>query len=363
MQPTVFSQRRAELTGHGWYRDGQHLGLYKSAFAESGCAHYHTLQFSLTFEYPNDYVTVSACPPYSYSRLILAVEELQRLVSPPVEVQCVSIARSLSNTQVPYLTISKGKPGNKPNIVIIARQHASEIWSSFLVQQLMEQLVRGESDPARWVLDHYDVRIFPMVNVDGVIYGNSRCDLAGCDLNRSWKRPVPSLHPQIFYIKKQLSKLSSNGIALCLDLHTHSRDIGAFAFCCVDTQPCRALPLLMAQTTPIFRYPACTFGITSEKEHTARAAVFGLTKNVNTLTVEMSIFGFREGQNRPRPFQPEHIAVLGKSVWSAFYAQNAKVAVEPEPLPEVEDEVEGDWMEWEEEEVAVEGSDSEPEAD
>lgn len=29
-----------------------------------------------------------------------------------------------------------------------------------------------------------------MINVDGVIYGNFRCDLAGFDLNRVWKNPV-----------------------------------------------------------------------------------------------------------------------------------------------------------------------------
>ncbi len=28
-----------------------------------------------------------------------------------------------------------------------------------------------------------------MVNPDGVIHGNYRCSLAGCDLNRRWKKP------------------------------------------------------------------------------------------------------------------------------------------------------------------------------
>ena len=41
-----------------------------------------------------------------------------------------------------------------------------------------------------------------MINVDGVIYGNFRCDLGGYDLNRCWKDPSPSIHPQIFWIKQ-----------------------------------------------------------------------------------------------------------------------------------------------------------------
>lgn len=43
-----------------------------------------------------------------------------------------------------------------------------------------------------------------MVNVDGVIYGNFRCDLGGFDLNRNWRMPDKSLHPQIFAIKAEI---------------------------------------------------------------------------------------------------------------------------------------------------------------
>lgn len=74
-----------------------------------------------------------------------------------------------------------------------------------------------------------------MINVDGVIYGNFRCDLAGYDINRCWKNTIPSLHPQIIQITNQLNYLnnSTKGIQMCLDLHTHSKDLGAFAYCCV----------------------------------------------------------------------------------------------------------------------------------
>lgn len=40
-----------------------------------------------------------------------------------------------------------------------------------------------------------------MVNVDGVIYGNYRCDIAGFDLNRTWNNPDKYLQPQIWAIK------------------------------------------------------------------------------------------------------------------------------------------------------------------
>jgi hypothetical protein len=43
-----------------------------------------------------------------------------------------------------------------------------------------------------------------MINIDGVIYGNSRCDVSGMDLNRRWKNPSKIFHPQIFNIKNKL---------------------------------------------------------------------------------------------------------------------------------------------------------------
>lgn len=43
-----------------------------------------------------------------------------------------------------------------------------------------------------------------MINVDGVIYGNFRCDITGVDLNRRWKSPSSLLHPQVFEIKKAI---------------------------------------------------------------------------------------------------------------------------------------------------------------
>lgn len=42
--------------------------------------------------------------------------------------------------------------------------------------------------------------IIPMVNPDGVIHGNSRCNLAGLDLNRNWGSEVLKVHFLIFRI-------------------------------------------------------------------------------------------------------------------------------------------------------------------
>lgn len=44
-----------------------------------------------------------------------------------------------------------------------------------------------------------------MINPDGVIIGNYRCNLAGADMNRRYPNPSRFIHPEIFYIKKLIA--------------------------------------------------------------------------------------------------------------------------------------------------------------
>lgn len=47
-----------------------------------------------------------------------------------------------------------------------------------------------------------------MVNVDGVVYGNSRCDISGTDINRKWtKNPNKYIYPIVSGVKNMFTKL------------------------------------------------------------------------------------------------------------------------------------------------------------
>ena len=72
-----------------------------------------------------------------------------------------------------------------------------------------------------------------MVNVDGVIYGNFRCDLSGFDLNRVWRSPIKELHPQICAIVDKIEELQfEQRIVCCFDFHSHSKQYNVFSYCC-----------------------------------------------------------------------------------------------------------------------------------
>jgi murein tripeptide amidase MpaA len=75
----------------------------------------------------------------------------------------------------------------------------------------------------------FEFKIIPMLNPDGVINGNYKCSLAGCDLNRRWKHPSEILHPTVYHAKKLILKIAEERtLALYCDLQGNCRRKNAF---------------------------------------------------------------------------------------------------------------------------------------
>lgn len=55
----------------------------------------------------------------------------------------------------------------------MARQHPGETVSSYLMQGLIDYLL-GDSTEAEFLRSKYIFKIIPMVNPDGVVFGNFR---------------------------------------------------------------------------------------------------------------------------------------------------------------------------------------------
>lgn len=49
--------------------------------------------------------------------------------------------------------------------------------------------ILSSAHEAKLLRSKFIFKIIPMMNPDGVIYGNMRCDLSGVDINRSWISP------------------------------------------------------------------------------------------------------------------------------------------------------------------------------
>jgi murein tripeptide amidase MpaA len=137
------------------------------------------------------------------------VEELNAILADPIKQQYVqkkTLTETLAGNKCEVLTItSRQNPENiqqRKGVVLSARVHPGESVGSWMMKGALDFLVDTESIEAEYLRQNYVFKVVPMLNPDGVINGNYRCSLAGCDLNRRWKRPSKVLHPEIFATKQ-----------------------------------------------------------------------------------------------------------------------------------------------------------------
>ena len=111
----------------------------------------------------------------------------------------------------------------KRALIILSRQHPGETPGSFICEEMELDLLKN-SKKVEFSLWRFDISIFAMVNIDGVVLGNYRGNFAGFDLNRCWLKPDPTKQPEVFAIKNMIKKIGrKQPIELIIDLHGHSR--------------------------------------------------------------------------------------------------------------------------------------------
>jgi cytosolic carboxypeptidase protein 2/3 len=162
-------------------------------------------------------------------------------------------------------------------VVITARVHPGESISSWMMKGVIDFLI-GDSIEAQALRKLFVFKIIPMLNPDGVINGNYRCSLSGCDLNRRWKSPSKVVHPTVFYTKKLCRQIQKEReLVLFCDLHGHSRQKNIFMYgnnIPEDPQATRMFPYVMSKLFDFFSFKHSKFSMAKSKETTARIALF-----------------------------------------------------------------------------------------
>ena len=188
----------------------------------------------------------------------------------------------------------------RKGIVITARVHPGEAVASWMMRGVLTFLTDPDNYEAKMLRENFVFKVIPMLNPDGVINGNYRCSLAGCDLNRRWKTPNKTLHPTIFHTKRLVKQIhQERTLVLYCDLHGHSRKQNVFMYGCNNKNnpgECRIFPFILSKMNPYFCYEYSRFGVQKSKEQTARVALYKELKNVpNIYTMESSFAGLDMG--------------------------------------------------------------------
>jgi len=267
----TYSERQSEDKDIGWYRSCKKISYYYNGIKKDGqkkSKSLYTHTFTYDFLYDDDTVYFAYCYPYNYSDLL---DDLGRISADPVKSSFCSrrtLCMSLAGNKVEMLTItSKNNLENlnkRKGVFLTARVHPGESVGSWMMKGAIDFLTDETSEEAEILRQNFVFKVIPMLNPDGVINGNYRCSLAGCDLNRRWKAPSKVLHPCIYYTKQLMQQFSrERELTVFCDFHGHSRRKNIFMYGCNNSQApeeTRLFPYLMSKICPFFSFNLSRFG-------------------------------------------------------------------------------------------------------
>lgn len=113
-------------------------------------------------------------PAYTYSKMLQFIEEIQEEYSQYVRIDI--LAYSLMGLAIPLLTVTN-KESNNPNkkvVLISCRIHPGETISSIVLEGFIRHVLENSEKKTKNLLDNAVIYIVPMINPDGVIFGNFR---------------------------------------------------------------------------------------------------------------------------------------------------------------------------------------------
>jgi hypothetical protein len=173
----------------------------------------HRLQ--LTVEMPGPELYVARLEPYRISDL----DKLLGAIKGHPRVEVTRIGKTVEGRDLEIVRV--GDPGAPYRVLLRARAHAWEPGGNWVVQGLIQRLLRDD-EAARRYLGRYCVYALPMANKDGVAHGRTRFNMLGADLNRNWDRPAdPELAPENRTLETWVEAMIKEGLRpdLALDLH------------------------------------------------------------------------------------------------------------------------------------------------
>jgi hypothetical protein len=300
MKILCYSEKKARLKKVGWYRSGQEICYFCNSLKKKNGTFFYSLTFQMKFDYDYDTVYMAHCYPYTYTQLQRFLRSLEADPHKKSRYQRKLLCQTIAGNNCDYVIIGDFNNGKeKKGIFLTSRVHPGESMSSYLIEYLIEFLV-SNNPTARLLRENFIFKIVPMLNIDGVINGNYRCNLAAVDLNRQWLEPSKKYHPTIYHTKQLIRKSKEEReLLIYCDFHGHSRKKNIFIYGCSGKDPARKemlFPLLMRNNSSVFSFKDCSFAIQKDREGAARIALWKDLNIMNCYTLELSFCGADFGE-------------------------------------------------------------------
>jgi hypothetical protein len=182
-----------------------------------------------------------------------------------------SLGTSCGGLDIPLIKITNKtkkdgdeQPKQKPIIFIIGRQHSGETHSSFIIHGFLNYLT-SRNVLSQKMRDKFEFWVAPIVNPDGVVIGNYRCNTQGRDMNRHFfsdddpegaKNRLVEVELIRSYLKEKVPK-SEGALKMFLDIHAHSSMQSIFCYSPSSDDPgtnqiIRRFPMLLDNMSAYF---------------------------------------------------------------------------------------------------------------
>jgi cytosolic carboxypeptidase protein 2/3 len=384
MRPVIYSMENASK-GVGWIRAGRDVSYTLSTPASTVAGNnpdFYTLSFTLDFQQPHDTILIAYSYPYTLSDHHRHLAELVAKPKANAIIRRLRLCQSIAGNPCDLIILTdflhdkerigvlseeygminpmnmtkkreaacKASKSLKPAVFLSARVHPGETPASYMMKGILDHLCSDHPD-AVLMRSCFVFFIVPMLNPDGVLYGNNRCSLAGVDLNRQWKYPDRVLHPTIYHLKQLMQQQRRiREVYMYIDLHGHSRKYNVFMYGCDPNDvnsnssssskkklssasnsnaaataaskfQVRSFPRAMALHEVGRKYLSfsdCSFAVKKGREATARVVVARELGILYSYTIEATFCGMNFGLLKYCHMHIGHLMEVGSSLCSSI---------------------------------------------
>ena len=275
--------------------------------------------FTLSFCYHvskeniNTPIFFSYCYPYSYTTLQNFLYKISTNPLNKNKIKFSLLNKSICGNPLDILYITNFNHPykeivNKPNIIFTARVHPGETPGSFVIENLINNLLNEKNMS---LLDKYVFKIIPMLNPDGVINGHYRNNILGKDLNRMWNDPRNNMCPTILYTKNLISM--SNPTFYC-DFHGHSKMPNCALYGCTPKKKNKnkkknlvskyhyyeekVFMRIFEESAKYYEKTGAKYVVTKSKIKTARGVMYNELNIIFSYALETSIHNVSNGDSK-----------------------------------------------------------------
>jgi Cytosolic carboxypeptidase N-terminal domain/Zinc carboxypeptidase len=262
--------------------------------------------------------------PYTFSQLLKFIPQR----NPYLKIG--KLCKTMSGVNVPKLTITNFNTPKafKKYILIVSRLNPGESVSSFITEGIVSFLL-SENPEALKSREAFIYKIIPMGNPDGVIIGNSRCNLTGIQLHKSYKDITNIFTAVLKSIKKLAYKFqSSNGLHSYIELSGTFNYIGSHIYGLINPKDSSRTYLYKTFINQIYKLSPLTKFLYNDLESLQKKTPLQATLQrelcIETFFNETSVYGFKNDKGNNLHHDLEllrlHGEIIAESIYKYFIA-------------------------------------------